>query len=222
MRALKLTAAGEIAELDLDLTPDVVRREVGGFAQVPLFDDPATALIVDEDARPRRLPVNSTATRLVRYRRLGAPILGDALVVGIDEDGNWAACPVLDLTGAPWSVTVYHNTNREALAPSRGYQHGDPLTLVARYHTIATSVDAVLDRAWFLFNVGDDPDFGPPAPVAVAYRERRNRSLSVGDVLAVTDGNVFAVASPSGFTWVETLTVTNATTHGTTPLDGAS
>lgn len=222
MRALKLTTGGDVVELDVDLTRvDLVQQHVGGhIAQVPFFDDPATMLLVDEDGGPRRLPVNSRATALIRYRRLGAPILGDALVVGIRADG-WSDCPPIDLDGGPWQVAVYHNTNRDAMAPWRGYQPGDPLTLVACYHTIAARARDVLDRAWFLFNVGDDPRFGSPAPVAVAYRQRRNRSLSVGDVLAVTDGSGFAVASPTGFDYVYPLTVTNATAHGTTPLDGA-
>lgn len=222
MRALKLTTSRDVIELDVDLTRvDQIQQHVGGHvAQVPFFDDPATVLLVDEDGGPRRLPLNVRATVLVRYRGLGAPILGDVLVVGVGEDGGWSDCPPIDLDGGPWQVAVYHNTNRDAMAPWRGYQPGDPLTLVAQYHTIAPNVDAVLDRAWFLFNVGEDPDFGPPAPVALAYRQRRNRSLSVGDVLSVTDRSGFAVAS-SGFRYIDPLTVTNATVHGTTPLDGA-
>ncbi len=45
-----------------------------------------------------------------------------------------------------------------------------------------------------LFNVGEDPAFGPPHPRGVDYRRCGNRSLSVGDVVAV-DGRFYACAS---------------------------
>lgn len=45
----------------------------------------------------------------------------------------------------------------------------------------------VAEQAFFLFNVGDDPDFtnGQPDPRAVAYRKAGHRSLSVGDMVLV-------------------------------------
>jgi hypothetical protein len=46
---------------------------------------------------------------------------------------------------------------------------------------------AILERMFFLFNVGDDPAFGTPDPRAVAYRRQRLRSLSMGDVVALDD-----------------------------------
>ena len=48
-----------------------------------------------------------------------------------------------------------------------------------------------------LLNVKEDPAFGPPDPRAVDYRLCRNRSLSVGDIVAV-DGRFYA-CEPSGW-----------------------
>jgi hypothetical protein len=61
---------------------------------------------------------------------------------------------------------------------------------------VGTTVDhgATLDHIFMLFNVGDDPAFGEPEPLAVAYRVCRLRSLSVGDVVAL-DETYFACAS---------------------------
>ncbi len=57
---------------------------------------------------------------------------------------------------------------------------------------------AVAEALYRAFNVGDDPDFGTPGSpeweLATAYRARRLRSLSVGDVLVFGDGVCLAVA----------------------------
>ncbi|HEY0697395.1 MAG TPA: hypothetical protein VGD43_06255 [Micromonospora sp.] len=45
----------------------------------------------------------------------------------------------------------------------------------------------MLSDVYRLFNVGHDPQFGTPDPRAVVYRERGNRSLSVGDVVALNE-----------------------------------
>lgn len=45
----------------------------------------------------------------------------------------------------------------------------------------------VAAQAFHTFNVGDDPSFGTPQPEAVAYRAKRLRSLSEGDVVLVID-----------------------------------
>jgi hypothetical protein len=74
-----------------------------------------------------------------------------------------------------------------------GYQHGQDMAEVYAYDETSTSdVTAALERAFFLFNVGDDPSFGQPDPIALAYRKLRNRSLSVGDVV-ICDGEHHAV-----------------------------
>jgi hypothetical protein len=73
----------------------------------------------------------------------------------------------------------------------RGYQAGNTVTEVFAYDE--TNLDAETDdlvlaeRAFELLNIGDDPSFGAPDQRAVDYRCRGNRSLSVGDVIAIDD-----------------------------------
>lgn len=43
------------------------------------------------------------------------------------------------------------------------------------------------DVAFEMFNVGDDPSFGEPSPIALQYRSLDLRSFSVGDVVVVGD-----------------------------------
>ena len=63
----------------------------------------------------------------------------------------------------------------------------------------------------------EDPAFGPPDPRAVDYRLCRNRSLSVGDIVAV-DGRFYA-CEPSGWQALQHAPrIDQRTTHGTTPL----
>ena len=68
-----------------------------------------------------------------------------------------------------------------------------------------------------LFNVGEDPAFGPPHPRAVDYRRCGNRSLSVGDVVAV-DGRFYACASTGWAALKDRPLIDQRRTHGTTPL----
>lgn len=80
-------------------------------------------------------------------------------------------------------VRVLLNTDPTSL---RGYDPGHQLVEVAAYLAKSDGMK-VLDDAFQIFNVGDNPSFGTPDPRAVAYRLRGNRSLSVGDVVAVDD-----------------------------------
>lgn len=45
--------------------------------------------------------------------------------------------------------------------------------------------ETLLAEAWHAFNVGHDPEFGPPSDLALAYRARKLRSLSMGDVVII-------------------------------------
>lgn len=81
----------------------------------------------------------------------------------------------------------------------RGYQPGDKLTPAVLFRMpvddTETGVAAALEHVFMLLNVGDDREFmDPPSEVAVRYRARGCRSLSVGDVVEVF-GDRFAVAS---------------------------
>lgn len=120
-------------------------------------------------------------------------------------------------------VTVYHNCARDddgrPVAFLDGYQPDHAVTPVADLNVPGPADRSdVLDRMYFLFNVGDDPDFGTPNAMAVEYRKRENRSLSIGDVVCVDD-EWFACAD-SGWTPVARPQITHTTLHGTTPLEG--
>lgn len=80
----------------------------------------------------------------------------------------------------------------------RGYEPGDALVPAVLFrHPVEKSeagIAAALEQVWELLNVGDDPAFiNPPSPVALRYRARGCRSLSVGDVVEVFDAR-YAVA----------------------------
>ena len=97
-------------------------------------------------------------------------------------------------------VTVFHNVSRHAMLA--GYEHGDVLVPVATW-TARRRHDPMkaADDAFALLNVGDDTAFEPPDPRAVEYRDRRNRSLSVGDVVRV--GSRWLAVAHAGFTEVD-------------------
>lgn len=97
-------------------------------------------------------------------------------------------------------ITVAHNANRYAMAD--GHRPADATESVFEFDLDTSGVpapspevftSAVLERVYFLLNVGDDPDFGTPHPAAVEYRRRHLRSLSVGDVVTLDGGEQWAV-----------------------------
>jgi hypothetical protein len=52
-----------------------------------------------------------------------------------------------------------------------------------------SALENAAEELFARYNVGDDPTFGTPHSDAIDYRAKRNRSLSVGDVLVfVTSG----------------------------------
>jgi hypothetical protein len=81
---------------------------------------------------------------------------------------------------------------------------------------------AVCNTVFELLNVGHEPEFtnGDPDIRAVAYRERENRSLSVGDIVTIQRGTAtqyYAVAS-RGFTTIAKPTIVGEAAPGTMPL----
>lgn len=123
--------------------------------------------------------------------------------------------------GAPAAVwvRVFHNNHARG-AFLRGYEPGQTVTEVFTYTTRPTgdTHDHVLaDEAFELFNIGDDPAFGIPDPRAMDYRARGNRSLSVGDVVAI-DGRFHSCDSGGWHELVEQPPVEQHTAAGTTPL----
>lgn len=87
-------------------------------------------------------------------------------------------------------VIIWHNITTDdqgrPLGMLDGYKHGHILVPVASYEAEGTDAE-LLASAFQIFNVGDDPDFGEPNPLAQLYRLRGNRSLSVGDVVSFTE-----------------------------------
>lgn len=113
-------------------------------------------------------------------------------------------------------VTIFHNvaTDHQGrhLGMLDGYGAGHPVIMVARYETEASDP---CDEAYFLFNVGHDPEFGKPSLIAQEYRFRGNRSLSVGDVVEY-DRRYYACAS-AGWEPIDRPHILNL--HGTAPMD---
>lgn len=111
-------------------------------------------------------------------------------------------------------VMIHHNISDHAMI--NGYRVGDDVVVVAEYDVEVADPDraaidvSVLEDAFDRFNVGDDPLFtlaqrvhvlnpeAVPVPpgvdtLAFVYRQRKNRSLSVGDVVEI-DGRAYACA----------------------------
>lgn len=122
------------------------------------------------------------------------------------------------------TVRVFHNVTedergRPTLAMLDGYSPGHQVVHVAALELELDTDDPqpALNKTFELLNVGDDPDFySPPDEQAVAYRARRNRSLSVGDVVEV--GGQFYSCQRVGWKEQPEPTIVARTIHGTTPL----
>jgi hypothetical protein len=117
-------------------------------------------------------------------------------------------------------VRVFHNNHPREAFPG-GYVPGQSVTEVYACDETDVGPDVddrcLADRAFQLFNVGDDPAFGEPDPRALVYRERGNRSLSVGDVVGIDD----RFYSCDSFGWSEMTErplIQQQHNDGTTPL----
>jgi hypothetical protein len=122
-------------------------------------------------------------------------------------------------------VTAWHNIATDnkghLIGMLDGYTHGHPLVPVATWDAPEVSVPlVVLEEAYALLNIGDDPAFGVPDERAVAYRARGNRSLSIGDV--VQAGTTWAAVAVTGFTPIPEpdYVAIGANRPGTTSLPG--
>lgn len=110
---------------------------------------------------------------------------------------------------------VFHNLHSSFLS---GYVPGNQLTEVA----VINATD--LDDVFFILNVAHEAEFNADTRQrfqAVKYRERKNRSLSVGDVILDEDGVWWSVESV-GFRAIEMenapldTDIVNLSQHGTT------
>lgn len=119
------------------------------------------------------------------------------------------------------TITIWHNTAHDGegrhIAMLDGYQPGDPMVRVFTYQAdpAGRSPEEIADVAFDTFN--DHPRDPDGADLACAYYERRLRSLSVGDLVAV--GEVPLAVAKAGWTPVTgPLTEVRTREHGTSPL----
>ena len=101
------------------------------------------------------------------------------------------------------TVPIWHNVTRDQAgrhtAPLDGFTPGDPMVRVFTYQTLprGRSPEAIAEDAFAAFN--DHPRDDETTRLSRLYYQRRLRSLSAGDVVAV--GEVaLAVARPAGWT----------------------
>ncbi|MDT7785203.1 MAG: hypothetical protein QOF58_3622 [Pseudonocardiales bacterium] len=114
------------------------------------------------------------------------------------------------------SIRVFHNNNLPT-SMLDGYKSRDTVTEVYLYVEDALDDHVLLGRAFDLFNIGHDPEFGVPDERAVEYRDRGNRSLSVGDVVAIDD-RFYTFDRVGRRRLEEQPTIRQRASHGTTPL----
>ncbi|MEO6156394.1 MAG: hypothetical protein ABIQ39_02055 [Ilumatobacteraceae bacterium] len=100
-------------------------------------------------------------------------------------------------------VQVFHNVEDHCFY---GYKPEHQMTKVLVYYTQGTREEA-LNEAFHILNVGE-------IGIAGHYRERRNRSLSVGDVIAL-DGEAHS-CDPFGWNEVDMPVDSKRTVHGST------
>jgi hypothetical protein len=81
-------------------------------------------------------------------------------------------------------VQAFHN--REDFAFLFGYEPGHRVAPVFAAQMPADDPDEVCEAVFILLNVGDNPPTGTPDSRAVDYRRAGHRSLSKGDVIAIS------------------------------------
>lgn len=124
------------------------------------------------------------------------------------------------------TLQVFHNVSSDRMRFFEGYKPEDPLTHVFDLVVVGADLDQgvhkVLDYAFYVLNIGHDSDriTVEDKAQAIAYRERKNRSLSVGDVIII-DGVAYACAALG---WDQVTVhphqvIADYAEHGTTSLD---
>lgn len=79
MKVIKIHTDGVCSIKDIENTLETLQQEVGGYIEtLTLAAD--CCMIVDEEGRLKDKPLNEKASRL------GLPIVGDVLLVGVDGD----------------------------------------------------------------------------------------------------------------------------------------
>jgi len=118
------------------------------------------------------------------------------------------------------TVSIWHNVARDQAgrhtAPLDGFTPGDPMVRVFTYQATprGRSPEAIAEDAFALAN--GHPRDDETARLSRLYYQRRLRSLSVGDVVAV--GEVPLAVGRVGWTLVRGLNEVRTSEHGTHPL----
>lgn len=147
------------------------------------------------------------------------------------QQGALIPIGVWDRATSTWVHDGHDDGQDSSIMIVRIYHHhmlssSAALTLVYAYTVNHTIHNTALAEAYRLCTVGHDPEFGPVDARASHYRERGNRSLSVGDVVAMTtdptadeDQAVFYAVAPAGFAKLDTApTIDDHASPGTTPI----
>jgi hypothetical protein len=125
------------------------------------------------------------------------------------------------MTGVVLTVSIWHNVTRDPEgrhAGFAGFTPGDEMVKVFTYDTPASgrSPAGIAEDAFAAFN--DAPLTEETAALARQYRQRRLRSLSVGDMVVV--GETALTVAPAGFAPLHgTFTPVRVHEHGTHPLE---
>jgi len=115
-------------------------------------------------------------------------------------------------------VRIYHNAARDPEGRNLGffgYDPEHPMVLVFAYVSPETDSGKAIEQAFHTFNVGENM-------LATAYRQRKLRSLSVGDIVACDD-TYYSCESLGWITQPKAPRLAEreaSTFHGTQPLDG--
>jgi hypothetical protein len=123
-------------------------------------------------------------------------------------------------------VTVYHNVARDEAGRHLhfdGYQPGHPLVPVFTYDALLLDgglpeLLRIAEAAFEAFNADPEMLQGNQRELAARYRDRRLRSMSVGDVLLL--GGTVLACDPAGFREVPSeLDEVRVSEHGTHPIE---
>ena len=119
------------------------------------------------------------------------------------------------------TVSIWHNVTRDSEGRHTGFggfTPGDQMVKVFTYDTPAEgrSPADIAEDAFAAFN--DAPRSDQAAALARQYRQRRLRSLSVGDMVVV--GETALTVAPAGFASLRgTFTPVRVHEHGTHPIE---
>ncbi|WP_329242855.1 hypothetical protein OG417_44865 [Actinoallomurus sp. NBC_01490] len=126
-------------------------------------------------------------------------------------------------------VSVYHNIARDEqgrMISWFGYQPGHPLVHVIDFEvgvvpTDGPGIGTLTEEVWIIGNANPQTLTGAHATLARAYRARRLRSLLVGDVVVIGDGDdrVALSLDKAGLSRVDhqALRIVTTRQHGTEP-----